>query len=126
MKNKLTQQRAFDSKNKGSEVEQLACDYLQARGLQLIQRNFSCRYGEVDLIMKEGDTIVFIEVRYRKNRHFGGALASVTVAKQQRIIKTATCYLQQSLSEEKMRFDVVGMEGNESKIEWIQSAFLGC
>jgi putative endonuclease len=125
MKNKITLQRAIESKNKGVASEQLACDYLLARGLQLIERNFSCRYGEIDLVMKDDDTIVFIEVRYRKNRNFGGASASVTPAKQRRIIKTALSYLQQNMSESNMRFDVVGIEGNQAKIEWIQAAFLG-
>lgn len=125
MKNKTTLQRALESKNKGVEAEQLACDYLQASGLQLVQRNFSCRYGEIDLIMKDGNTFVFIEVRYRKNRNFGGASASVTVAKQRRIIKTALSYLQQNMPESSMRFDVVAIEGTQAEVEWIKDAFLG-
>ena len=125
MINKNTQKRALDSKTKGTDTEQLACDYLQSKGLQLLQRNFFSRYGEVDLIMRDGDTIVFVEVRYRKNRNYGGAAASVTPTKQQRIIKTALNYQQQNTLQDAMRFDVVAVEGNAPRIEWIQNAFAG-
>jgi putative endonuclease len=110
--------------NKGAEIEQLTCDYLLSKGLQLLQRNFLSRYGEIDLIMQDDDTVVFIEVRYRKNSHYGGAAASVTRAKQQRIIKTALSY-QHYTVEQSMRFDVVAVEGTPPKIEWIKNAFLG-
>lgn len=123
--NKNTQKRAIENKIKGDDTEQLVCDYLQANGLHLLQRNFFSRYGEIDLIMRDGNTIVFIEVRYRKNRHYGGAAASVTPAKQQRIIKTALHYQQKNALHDAMRFDVVAVEGNDSKIEWIQNAFAG-
>jgi putative endonuclease len=125
MINEQTQQRAFDGKTKGVDTEQLVCRYLQAKGLQLIQRNFFSRYGEIDLIMRDNDTLVFVEVRYRKNRQYGGAAASVTHAKQQRIIKTALHFQQKNASDNAMRFDVVAVEGNIAKIEWIQNAFLG-
>ncbi|HFC91802.1 MAG TPA: YraN family protein [Leucothrix mucor] len=115
----------MDSKIKGDDTEQLACDYLQANGLHLLQRNFFSRYGEIDLIMGDGNTVVFIEVRYRKNRQYGGAAASVTLAKQQRIIKTALHYQQKNAPQDAMRFDVVAVEGNTSQIEWIQNAFYG-
>ena len=123
MLNKNTQKRALDSKAKGIDSEQLACDYLQSQGLQLLQRNFFSRCGEIDLIMRDNNTTVFIEVRYRKNRNYGGAAASVTFAKQQRIIKTALYYQQQNRVQGAMRFDVVAVEGKAFKIEWIQSAF---
>ncbi len=124
--NKNTKKRARDSKNKGTESEQLACDYLQTAGLQLLQPNFFSRYGEVDLIMQENDTTVFVEVRYRKNRNFGGAAASVTYAKQQRIIKTALYYQQQNGLQNAMRFDVIAIEGDDpTQIEWIKNAFQG-
>jgi putative endonuclease len=125
MINEQRQQRAFDAKTKGVDTEQLVCRYLQAKGLQLIQRNFFSRYGEIDLIMRDNDTLVFIEVRYRKNRQYGGAAASVTLAKQQRIIKTALHFQQKNAIDDAIRFDVVAVEGNVSKIEWIQNAFLG-
>ena len=117
--------RAFDNKEKGADTEQFACDYLQAKGLQLIQRNFFSRYGEIDIIMREGDTLIFIEVRYRNNNTFGGAAASVTPAKQQRIIKTALAYQQKNAPHDGMRFDVLAVEGDRSKVEWVQNAFAG-
>ncbi|MCK5916986.1 MAG: YraN family protein [Cocleimonas sp.] len=120
-----TQKQALDSKKKGSDTEQLACDYLQSKGLQLLQRNFFSRYGEIDLIMRDDDTVVFVEVRYRKNSHYGGAAASVTPAKQQRIIKTALTYQQQNTPQDAMRFDVIAVEGKAFKMEWIQNAFSG-
>ena len=117
--------RAFDNREKGADTEQFACDYLQAKGLQLIQRNFFSRYGEIDIIMREGDTLIFVEVRYRNNNTFGGAAASVTPTKQQRIIKTALAYQQKNAPQDGMRFDVVAIEGNYSKVEWVQNAFSG-
>jgi putative endonuclease len=125
MINKNTQKRTFDGRTKGIDTERLACEYLQGKGLQLVQRNFFSRHGEIDLIMRDGDTLVFVEVRYRKNRNYGGAAASVTFTKQQRIIKTALNYQMQNASQDAMRFDVVAVEGNTSRIEWIQNAFTG-
>ena len=125
MNNNKAKKRLFDRKVKGDDTEQLVCDYLQTKGLQLVQRNFFSLYGEIDLIMRDGNTLVFVEVRYRKNRQYGGAAASVTRAKQQRIIKTALSFQQQYAPQDGMRFDVVAVEGKCSKIDWIQHAFLG-
>ena len=123
---KNKKKRIKDNKNKGLEAEKLACDYLQAAGLQLLEPNFFSRCGEIDLIMQENDTLVFVEVRYRKNRNFGGAAASVTSAKQQRIIKTALYYQQQNRLQNTMRFDVIAIEGdNLAQIKWIKNAFFG-
>lgn len=112
-------------KSKGNKAETQACAYLQAKGLKLITKNFSTKSGEIDLIMDDNDTLVFIEVRYRKNTDFGGAAASVTPKKQQRIIKAALAYQQHSAPQSAMRFDVIAIEGSEMKIEWIKSAFDG-
>lgn len=110
----------------GDNAEDLACKFLQDKGLKLITSNFSTRTGEVDLIMKDNDeTLVFIEVRYRKNADFGGAAASVTHKKQQRIIKAALTYLQKNNPQSSMRFDVIAIEGDDMKIDWIKSAFDG-
>jgi putative endonuclease len=80
----------------GDQAEQLACAYLMQQGLILLKANFSIRLGEIDLIMRDtaNDMLVFVEVRYRKNNHYGGAAGSVTVQKQRKIIKTAAFYLQ--------------------------------
>lgn len=126
-KNKLTTR-----KKRGNDAEQLACEYLEERGLKLVIRNFSISAGEVDLIMRDAnddETLVFIEVRYRKNSDFGGAAASVTHKKQQRIIKAALAYQQMHSPQLSMRFDVVAIEGDNissnSEINWIKSAFDG-
>ena len=112
-------------KKAGNDAEQQACKYLQSQGLTLIEKNFSTKAGEVDLIMNDGETIVFIEVRYRKNADFGGAAASVTTKKQQRIIKAALAYQQKHKPQSSMRFDVVAIEGDNREINWIRSAFDG-
>lgn len=109
-------------KGNGDVAEQLAAEFLQRNGLQLIESNFRCRFGEIDLILRDGATLVFAEVRQRTNPNFGGAVASVTSAKQGRITRAAQIYLQQQSKEMTCRFDVVVMDGDH-KIEWIKSAF---
>ena len=118
---KLTQR-----KKKGNDAEEQAYQFLTKKGLTLLTRNFSIRAGEVDLIMQDGDnTLVFVEVRYRKNKDFGGAAASVTPKKQHRIIKAALSYQQKHAPQSFMRFDVIAIEGNDKKLNWIKSAFDG-
>ncbi|MCF6190299.1 MAG: YraN family protein [Cocleimonas sp.] len=112
-------------KKRGNKAEQQACKHLQNNGLTLLEKNFSTKAGEVDLIMRDGETLVFVEVRYRKNTDYGGAAASVTVKKQQRIIKAALAYQQKHLPQSSMRFDVVAIEGDNGDIDWITSAFDG-
>ena len=115
--------------SKGKAAEAIACDHLENNGLQLIDKNFNSRYGEIDLIMRHKDSLVFIEVRYRKNLDYGGAIASVTPTKQQKIIKTALYYMQKQGREFNARFDVVAITGamgapnQQLSIEWIQNAF---
>jgi putative endonuclease len=87
-----------------------------------MESNFRCRFGEIDLIMHDGATLVFVEVRLRSNQKFGGAAASVTSAKQGRITRAAQIYLQQQSREMACRFDVVLLDG-ERNIEWIKNAF---
>lgn len=116
-------------KKRGNDAEQKAKLYLQSQGLKLLEKNFSTKAGEVDLIMldttRSDEALVFIEVRYRKNADFGGAAASVTTKKQQRIIKAALAYQQKHAPQSSMRFDVVAIEGDNSNINWIKSAFDG-
>ncbi|MEB8430630.1 YraN family protein [Cocleimonas sp. KMM 6892] len=125
-------------RKKGNLAEEIACDYLLKKGLILKQQNFNTPAGEVDLIMLDtrtsnnsnsDETLVFIEVRYRKNADFGGAAASVTPKKQQRIIKAALAYQQQNAPQSSLRFDVVAIEGDNindnPKIDWIENAFSG-
>ncbi len=112
-------------KKRGNKAEQQACEHLQSNGLTLLEKNFSTKAGEVDLIMRDDETLVFVEVRYRKNADFGGAAASVTAKKQQRIIKAALAYQQKHMPQSSMRFDVVAIEGDNEDIDWITSAFDG-
>jgi len=93
----------------GQHAEQACCTYLIRQGLTLIEKNFHCKLGEIDLIMHEHETLVFIEVRFRKNNAFGGAIASITPAKQQKIRRTAELYMQQYRQLPVARFDVVAM-----------------
>jgi len=122
--------RLFKSRiNKGKAAEEIACSHLKQHGLKLVDKNFYSRYGEIDLIMKDQSTLVFIEVRYRKNLDYGGALESVTPSKQKKIHTTALYYMQKKGGEYNSRFDVVALTGNDINnqnqlsIEWIQNAF---
>jgi putative endonuclease len=108
----------------GSAAEEQAMHHLQRRGLRLVQRNFRTSRGEIDLIMREGKTLVFVEVRYRHSHHYGSALESVTPDKQQRLIATASSYLQQRKLDLPCRFDVIGVSGpQQERIEWVRDAF---
>jgi len=109
-----------DSRSVGLAVEQLARAYLEARGLQYLGSNFRCRGGEIDLIMREARLIVFVEVRYRRSRQFGGAAASIDAGKRQRLRRAANTYLQRYRVSLPARIDVVSVDGPE--IEWITNA----
>lgn len=106
----------------GQDAENLACDYLQAQGLHLLERNYRLRSGEIDIVCRDGTHLVFIEVRYRKNERYGGAVQSIDWRKQQRIIRTAQHYLLRHRVDLPVRFDVVAISGTQG-IEWIQDAF---
>ena len=111
---------------KGERAEQLACSFLQQHGLQLITRNYRCRGGEIDLVMRHRDSLVFVEVRYRQHTAFGTPAETVSTRKQARIIHCAHCYLtQQRAWNQAARFDVVCIAGElqRHRIEWLQDAF---
>jgi putative endonuclease len=110
----------------GATAEDLASAYLEKNGLTLLTRNYHCRRGEIDLIMQDGNFLVFIEVRYRRNDHYGSAAESVTRQKQQRLLTTAEYYLQNEKqdADRACRFDVITLSGQqEPQIEWIKDAF---
>ena len=107
----------------GSAAEDAAAVYLTAQGLQLLERNYRCRFGEIDLILREGRTLVFVEVRYRRNRDFGGAAESITAAKRERLLKAARHYMSSHKQFPECRFDAVLMHGEPQKIEWLVNAF---
>ncbi|XQW84549.1 YraN family protein [Thalassotalea piscium] len=120
-----------NSNQNGQIAEETAKTFLQAQGLTYLEKNFHSRWGELDLIMKDQNVIVFVEVKFRKNNLFGGAISAVSRQKQQKIIKTSAIYLQhQGLNEYNTpyRFDVVAIEGNtdniaKSPIIWLKNAF---
>lgn len=113
--------------DRGKFAEQYAQDYLLRQGLTLVEKNFFCRLGEIDLIMWHQDTLVFIEVRLRKHTQYGSSLASITRAKQQKIIRTAQYYLVAKDFWErcKCRFDVVGIQASADRwtVDWLMDAF---
>ena len=116
------------STDKGQITESYAEQYLSKQGLRLIERNFYSRQGEIDLIMLDGDTYVFIEVKYRKSKEFGGAIAAVSASKQKKIKHCVTFYLHQSDLNEyntPCRIDVVALEGNiaQPDVTWLKNAF---
>jgi len=121
--NFLSRRNAPAHLKKGKAAENIASQYLQSHGLQLLTSNYRSRFGEIDLIMQDADVLVFIEVRYRKNMQYGGAASSITYQKQQRIRKTAMTYLQKHGTHCPARFDVVAVEGNMQVINWIKNAF---
>jgi putative endonuclease len=109
--------------NAGDQAERIAAGYLQRKGLALIETNYRCRWGEIDLVLRDRDTIVFTEVKLRHSKSFGGASYSVTPRKQTRIIAAARHYLA-GKKEMPCRFDVVLLERlKPPRIEWIRDAF---
>ena len=109
--------------NRGKDAEARAAQYLQAQGLQIVERNYRCRYGEVDLIARDGQTLVFVEVRARSSNAFGGAAASITTAKQKKLTRTALHYLSTAGQTPRCRFDAVLLSGDNAPVEWLQDAF---
>lgn len=114
----------------GIQAERYAERYLLSQGLKTCERNFHSRYGEIDLIMKQDDILVFIEVRYRKSSTFGNPVETVNWRKQEKFIRTAQYYLQHHSHHnlQTARIDVLGITGNlnldkESNYHWIQNAF---
>jgi putative endonuclease len=108
----------------GALAEQLAAQYLQQQGLKLLYANYRCRYGEIDLILQDGDTHVFAEVRLRSSSAFGGASASIDARKQAKIVRTAQHYLSSLKRIPPCRFDAILMQSTEpDKIQWLKDAF---
>jgi putative endonuclease len=109
----------------GRAAEQAACDHLLAQGLTLHSRNYRCRRGELDLVMREGATVVFVEVRYRSSSRFGGAAASIDASKQQKLLHAAHTFLaEQRLTNAPCRFDVVTVspQNGGMALQWIKNA----
>ncbi len=110
--------------NRGAAAEALAESFLRAHGLAVLERNFRCRGGEIDLIVRDGEVLVFVEVRLRGNARFGGAGASIDRRKAGRIRLAAQFYLAQQASEPPCRFDAVLLDGlGIERIEWLRDIF---
>ncbi len=110
--------------NTGAQAEQWAAQFLQQQGLKLAVQNYRGRFGEIDLIMHDGASLVFIEVRLRRNANFGGAAASINGPKQQRIIRTAHQYLAGLAHIPPCRFDVMLMDDvHGGNLQWLKNAF---
>ncbi len=115
-------------RQRGCAAEGLAAQYLESRGLAVLARNLRCRSGELDLVCRDGDVLVVVEVRQRGRPDFGGALASVTPRKRRRIIR-ATRFMLYTVPQWRslrLRFDVIGVQGPADRaheIVWVKDAF---
>lgn len=106
----------------GARAEDLCAELLRASGMRLLERNWRCRHGEIDLIAEEEGTVVFAEVRQRSSTAFGGAAESITSAKRNRLLAAARLYLSRR-PEAHCRFDVFLVEGEPRQVRWIRDAF---
>ncbi len=105
----------------GQRAENLAAAFLERHGLRIVARNYRCRGGEIDLICADGRVLVFVEVRQRRSCHFGGAAASITPLKQQRIVRAARHYLlSQGKTDADCRIDCVLLDGE--RLTWLRDA----
>lgn len=121
---KVSTPRLTGAKSCGNQYEAFARRYLESAGLFFVAANVACRTGEIDLIMRDQQTWVFVEVRYRRTARFGGAAESVTRQKQQRLLRAASFWLaarHASFDTSSCRFDVFAITG--SQIEWLRDAF---
>jgi len=110
----------------GKQYEELACEHLRRHGLKLLTRNYHCRRGEIDLVMRDKDSLVFVEVRYRRQARYGSASESVNWHKQQRLTAAAEHNLRhEARTQPSARFDVVAISGAgaDLELEWIHNAF---
>lgn len=112
--------RLSEKQAQGRDWEQTALRYLKRQGLAFIEANFTCKGGEIDLIMRDGDTLVFVEVRQRADSKHGGAAASITPAKIRRLVRAAQVYLLRFPRLPPCRFDVIAIDGDN--LEWLRNA----
>ena len=120
-------QSIVSSTARGTQSEDIACAYLCKQGLEVLSRNFRTRFGEIDLIMNDGDCVVFVEVRSRRRGGWVSPIESVDVRKQRRLLASAEVFLHRLRNsvEPPCRFDVIGIigDGKHLNIEWIEDAF---
>ena len=108
---------------RGRHAENFAALFLQQQGLKLVARNYRCRFGEIDLIARDGKTLVFVEVRMRASDQFGGAAASITAGKRRKLLRTARHYLAGAAHTPACRFDALLVNGTDNSVEWLKNAF---
>jgi len=108
---------------RGDAAESLVAEFLECQGLKILERNYRCRFGEIDLVARSGAQLVFVEVRARKSEAFGGAAGSITAAKRRRLVAAARHFLAARKVDRACRFDVVLVHGSEQRVEWITDAF---
>ena len=117
----------LDRRARGDAVESAALEFLQRHGLRLVARNARARGGEIDLVLLDGDALVFVEVRYRGSALFGGGAASVDAAKRRKLVRAAQAFLLRhpARADAPCRFDVIDASGDpcEPRIEWLKDAF---
>jgi putative endonuclease len=129
MLRKWLTEKAISRETTGARMELQASCWLAQQGLKYIESNYRCKLGEIDIIMLDGQQLVFVEVRYRRQTAFGGAAASVDRRKQKKLLKAAAHYLLQHpiYRSHSCRFDVMAVEPAKDKAElvwyWIQNAF---
>ena len=117
---------APSTRDTGKQGEDIATSYLKDKGYDIITRNYTCPYGEADIIARDKDEIVFVEVKSKRVRDFGDPMEMVDVRKQRTLSKVALCYLnEKGLDECNARFDVVAIyfSYNEPSVELIENAF---
>lgn len=105
---------------KGQAAEDAALVFLQGAGCLLVERNWHCPYGEIDLIMRDGAALIFVEVRYRQTRAFGGALASIGTRKLEKLMHSVDYYLAQHHHQGEVRLDAVVLQGNDAPL-WLKN-----
>lgn len=112
----------MNKREKGTEYEAVAAQYLKERGYEIICLNYRCRIGEIDIIAKDGEYLVFVEVKYRRNERMGSPFEAVDFRKQQKILKVSQWYLvEQRIGDVPIRYDVVGILDKDVKL--IKNAF---
>ena len=118
----------ISTQQRGNAAEALARQHLEQQGLRLLAQNWRCRLGELDLVMLDADTVVFVEVRYRRYSAWGGAVESVDARKREKLSRAAQHFLQQESrwAKHPCRFDVIAINADSqapAQLNWIQNAF---
>jgi putative endonuclease len=117
----IASERRTPAQQSGDRGEDRAAQFLERQGLAIVARNYRTRHGEIDLVAREGEVLVFVEVRVRADARYGSAAESIGWAKQRRICAAARFYLARLRSQPRCRFDVVALDGDEP--QWLRGAF---